>query len=133
MQKGIQPGKVIVGYVQDATDASQCSAVTDDPAKKEEFTKNAPELARMMKGTIVPSFPTDNVVDTCNAGFEMLINYSGPKYTKESAQKACVSQPHATWIDQAPPASRPKLPRRSSLGFSRTHPLEPFPPKKHAP
>ncbi len=99
VQKGIQPGKVIVGYVQDAADASQCSAVTDDPAKKEDFTKNAAELAKMMKGTVVPSCPTDNVVGTCNAGFGMLINYSGPKYTKESAQKACVAQPHATWID----------------------------------
>jgi hypothetical protein len=99
VQKGIQPGKVIVGYMQDAADASQCSALTDDPAKKDDFAKNGPELAKMMKGTIVPSCPTDNVVGTCNAGFGILINYSGPKYTKESAQKACVAQPHATWLD----------------------------------
>ena len=99
VQKGVQSGKVVVGYMQDAADASQCSALTDDPAKKDEFAKNAPELAKMMKGTIVPSCPTDNVVGTCNAGFGILINYSGPKYTKESAQKACVAQPHATWLE----------------------------------
>lgn len=99
VQKGIQPGKVVVGYMQDAADSSQCSALTDDPAKKEEFAKNAGELAKMMKGTIVPSCPTDSVVGTCNAGFGILVNYSGPKWTKESAQKHCVAQPHATWLD----------------------------------
>jgi hypothetical protein len=99
VQKGIQPGKVVVGYMVDAADASQCSALTDDPAKKDEFAKNGPELAKMMKGTIVPSCPTDNVVGTCNAGFGILVNYSGPKWTKESGQKDCVSHPHATWID----------------------------------
>jgi hypothetical protein len=99
VQKGIQPGKVVVGYLQDAADASQCTAVTDEPAKKDDFTKNAEQVAKMMKATVVTSCPTDNVVGTCNAGFGMLINYSGPKWTKETAQKECSSQPHATWIE----------------------------------
>jgi hypothetical protein len=99
VQKGIQPGKVIVGYLQDAADSSQCSAVTDDPAKKEEFTKSADKFAQMVKGKVVTSCPTDSVVGTCNAGFGMLVNYSGPKWTKESAQKDCVAHPHATWIE----------------------------------
>ena len=99
VQKGVQPGKVIVGYIQDATDPNQCAAVTDAPAKKDEFTKNADKFAEMVKGKIVTSCPTDNVVGTCNAGFGMLVNYSGPKWTKETAQKDCVSHPHQTWIE----------------------------------
>jgi hypothetical protein len=99
VQKGIQPGKIVVGYMQDAADASLCSALTDEPAKKEEFLKNADQLAKMMKGTIVPSCPTDSVVGTCNVGFGILTNYAGPKWTKESAQKHCVAQPHATWVE----------------------------------
>ncbi len=99
VQKGIQPGKVIVGYLEDATDPNQCSAVTDAPEKKDEFTKNADKFAAMVKGKVVASCPTDNVVGTCNAGFGMLVNYSGPKWTKDAAQKDCVSHPRATWID----------------------------------
>jgi hypothetical protein len=99
VQKGITPGKVVVGYLQDATDPGQCSAVTDDPAKKDDFAKNAADVAKMMKATVVTSCPTDSVVGTCNAGFGMLVNYSGPKWTKETAQKDCVSHPHATWIE----------------------------------
>jgi hypothetical protein len=99
VQKGVQPGKVIVGYVQDSTDPSQCAAVTDAPEKKDEFTKNGDKFAEMVKGKVVASCPTDNVVGTCNAGFGMLVNYSGPKWTKETAQKDCVSHPHQTWLD----------------------------------
>lgn len=99
VQKGLQPGKVIVGYLQDAADPGQCSVVTDDPAKKDDFTKNAAQVAKMMKATVATSCPTDSVVGTCNAGFGMLVNYSGPKWTKETAQKECTSQPHATWVE----------------------------------
>jgi hypothetical protein len=99
VQKGIQPGKVVVGYIQDSTDPNQCAAVTDAPAKKDEFVKNADKFAEMVKGKVVPSCPTDSVVGTCNAGFGMLVNYSGPKWTKETAQKDCTSHAHQTWID----------------------------------
>lgn len=99
VQKGIQPGKVVVGYLEDLADASQCSAVTDAPEKKDEFVKNADKFAQMVKGKVVTSCPTDSVVGTCNAGFGMLVNYSGPKWTKDAAQKDCVSHPHATWIE----------------------------------
>lgn len=99
VQKGVPAGKAIVGYLQDSADANLCSAITDDPAKKDEFTKNADKFAQMMKGTIVASCPTDNVVGTCNVGFGVLANYSGPKWTKETAQKACAAEPHATWVE----------------------------------
>jgi hypothetical protein len=99
VQKGIKPGQVIVGYLQDAKDPAQCAVVTDDPAKKDEFTKHGADIAKMMKATVATSCPTDSVVGTCNAGFGMLINYSGPKWTKETAQKECVGQPHATWVE----------------------------------
>ena len=99
VQKGIPAGKVIVGYIQDSTDPSQCAAVADAPAKKDEFVKDAAKFAEMVKGKVVTSCPTDNVVGTCNAGFGMLVNYSGPKWTKETAQKDCASHPHQTWIE----------------------------------
>jgi hypothetical protein len=52
----------------------------------------------MMKAKIVPSCATDNVVGTCRAGLGMLVNYSGPQWTKETAQKDCVGHPHASWV-----------------------------------
>jgi hypothetical protein len=99
VQKGVKPGKVVVGYMEDAADPTQCAVVTDDPAKKETFTKNADKLAAMMKAKVVPACPTDNVVGTCNVGMGMLANYSGPKWTAESAKKDCVSKPHQTWVE----------------------------------
>ena len=99
VQKGVQPGKVIVGYIQDSTDANQCAAVVDAPEKKAEFAKSGDKIAEMVKGKVVPSCPTDSVVGTCSAGFGMLVNYSGPKWTKETAQKDCVSHARQTWID----------------------------------
>lgn len=99
VQKGIQPGKVVVGYIQDSTDPNQCAAVVDAPEKKAEFAKSGDKIAEMVKGKVVPSCPTGNVIGTCNAGFGMLVNYSGPKWTKDTAQKDCVSHPHQTWID----------------------------------
>ena len=99
VQKGIKPGKVVVGYMQDIKDATQCAAVTDDPAKQAAFTKDADKLAAMMKGKIVPACPTDNVVGTCNVGMGMLANYSGPKWTAETAKKDCLAHPHQTWVE----------------------------------
>ncbi|HVH47243.1 MAG TPA: hypothetical protein VM925_33125 [Labilithrix sp.] len=99
VQKGIPGGKVVVGYIQDNQDESQCSAVVDAPEKKENFTKNADKVAAMFKGKVVSSCPTGNVVGTCSAGFGMLVNYSGPKWTTETAKKDCTSHATATWVD----------------------------------
>jgi hypothetical protein len=98
-QKGIPAGKVVVGYIQDAADPSQCSVVTDAPAKKDAFAKDGEKFAEMVKGKLVPSCPTDNVVGTCNAGFGLLVNYSGPKWTAETAKKDCTGKPHQTWVE----------------------------------
>lgn len=99
VQKGIPAGKVVVGYLQDKTDAAQCAVVVDDPAKKDAFKKDADKLAEMMKAKVVPSCPTNAVVGTCNAGLGMLVNYSSPKWTAESAKKDCASKPHQKWVD----------------------------------
>jgi hypothetical protein len=99
VQKGVKPGKVVVGYMQDLKDETQCAAVTDDPAKQAAFAKDADKLAAMMKGKIVPACPTDSVVGTCNAGMGMLVNYSGPKWTAETAKKDCLAHPHQTWVE----------------------------------
>ena len=113
VQKGVAPGKVIVGYIQDSADPNQCAAVTDAPAKKDEFTKDGDKLAQMVKGKVVPSCPTDNVVGTCNAGFGMLVNYSGPKWTAETAKKDCTSHAHQTWMSSVSfrlsPRARPAI------------------------
>jgi len=97
-QKGIKPGKVVVGYMQDLKDESQCAVVTDAPANQAKFAKDGDKLAAMMKGKIVPSCPTTNVVGTCDAGFGMLANYSGPKWTADTAKKDCLAH-HQKWVD----------------------------------
>jgi hypothetical protein len=99
VQKGVPAGKVVVGYIQDGTDPSQCAAVVDVPAKKDDFTKNADKVAQMMKGKVVAACPTDNVVGTCNAGMGMLANYSGPKWTAETAKKDCLAHPYQKWVE----------------------------------
>jgi hypothetical protein len=99
VQKGVKPGKVVVGYMLDAADPAQCAVVTDDPAKKETFTKNADKLAAMMKAKVVASCPTDSVVGTCDVGMGMIANYSGPKWTAEAAKKDCTSKPRQVWLD----------------------------------
>jgi len=99
VQKGVQPGKVVVGYLQDATDPNQCAAVTDLPSKKDEFTKNGDQFAQMMKSKVVAACPTDDVVGTCNAGMGLLVNYSGPKWTADTAKKDCLAHPHQKWVD----------------------------------
>jgi hypothetical protein len=99
VQKGIKPGKVAVGYMVDLSDDAQCAVIADAPEKKEKFTKDADKLAAMMKGKIVAACPTENVVGTCDIGMGMIVNYSGPKYTTESAKKNCTSKPHQTWVD----------------------------------
>jgi len=99
VQKGIPAGKVAIGYVQDNADPSQCSVVTDAPAQKDDFAKNGPKFAEMLKGKVVPACPTDSVVGTCSAGFGTLVNYSGPKWTPDAAKKDCLGHPHAKWIE----------------------------------
>ena len=99
VQKGVPAGKIVVGYIQDGTDPSQCAAVVDVPAKKDDFTKNAEKVAQMMKGKVIAACPTDDVVGTCNAGMGMLVNYSGPKWTAETAKKDCLGHPYQKWVE----------------------------------
>jgi hypothetical protein len=99
VQKGIPAGKVVVGYIQDGKDPDQCAAVTDVPGKKDEFTKDGDKVAQMMKGKVVPACPTTSVVGTCNAGMGMLVNYSGPKWTADTAKKDCLAHPYQKWVD----------------------------------
>lgn len=99
VQKGVAAGKVVVGYIQDGKDPNLCAAVVDAPAKKDDFAKNADKVAEMMKGKVVAACPTDSVVGTCNAGMGMLVNYSGPKWTAETAKKDCLSHPYQKWVE----------------------------------
>jgi hypothetical protein len=97
VQKGIPAGKVVVGYIADPNDPSECIVATDAPEKKDQFAKDGDKLAAMFKGKVVSSCPTTNVVGTCSAGFGVLLNYYGPKWAADAAQKDCASQ-HGTWV-----------------------------------
>jgi hypothetical protein len=99
VQKGVPAGKVVVGYMQDLKDPSQCAVVTDAPDKKDAFKKDGAKFAEMQKAKLVDACPTDAVVGTCNVGMGLLVNYSGPKWIADTAKKDCISKPHQKWVD----------------------------------
>jgi hypothetical protein len=99
VQKGVPEGKVVVGYVQDNADPMKCSAVVDLPAGKEVFARAGDDYAKIVKGKVVPSCPTDNVVGECDNGMGLVTNYSGPKWTVEGAKKNCLRKPAHKWLE----------------------------------
>ena len=98
VQKGIKPGKIVVGYMLDSADPSQCAVVTDDPAKKETFTKNADKLAAMMKGKIVaiPDRERRRHVQRRLRHARQLLR---PEVDGQVRQEDCTSKPHQTWVE----------------------------------
>ena len=99
VQKGVPEGKVVVGYVQDIADPSKCSAVVDARAGVEVFQRAGDDYAKLVKGKVVPSCPTDNVVGECDNGMGLVTNYSGPKWTAESAKKNCLRKSAHKWLE----------------------------------
>jgi hypothetical protein len=96
-QKGLEAGQVVVGYLKDKRDEGQCAALPVPEAEKGKYdAAKLGEVAKMMKSDVVPSCPADTV-GTCKM-MGMLVGYSGPKYTKESAQKHC-SDNRGKWIE----------------------------------
>ena len=96
-QKGLEAGQVVVGYLKDKKDEAQCAALPVPEAEKGKYdAAKLAEVAKMMKSDVVASCPAD-VVGTCKM-MGMLVGYSGPKYTKESAQKHC-SDNRGKWIE----------------------------------
>lgn len=97
-QKGLEDGRVIVGYLKDPKDENQCAALA---AKKDEAATMTPEkvaeVAKALKLEVAPSCPTEGIVGTCSA-MGMLVNYTGPKYTKESAKADC-DKSHGKWFE----------------------------------
>jgi hypothetical protein len=97
-QKGLEAGQVIAGYLKDQKDEAQCAALPVPEAEKAKYdAAKIGEVAKMMKADVVASCPSDNVVGTCKM-MGMLVNYSGPKYTKETAQKHC-GENRGKWIE----------------------------------
>ena len=97
-QKGLEAGKVIVAYLQDTRDEAQCAALPVPEADKAKYgPEKIAEVAKMFKSNIVPSCPGGNVVGVCKA-MGMLVNYSGPKYTKDTATQDCTKN-HGKWIE----------------------------------
>ena len=97
-QKGLEAGQVIVAYLQDSKDEAQCAALPVPEAEKAKYGPDKlGEVAKMFKSTIVPSCPGGNVVGVCKA-MGMLVNYSGPKYTKDTAQQDCTKN-RGKWIE----------------------------------
>lgn len=96
-QKGLEAGQVVVGYLKDKSDEAQCAALPVPEAEKAKYdAAKLAEVAKMMKSDVVTSCPTDTV-GTCKM-MGMLVGYSGPKYTKESAQKHCGDN-RGKWIE----------------------------------
>jgi hypothetical protein len=97
-QKGLEAGQVVVGYLKDPKDEGQCAALAAPEAEKAKYdAAKLGEVAKMLKSEVVASCPTDGVVGVCSA-MGMLVNYTGPKYTKESAQADC-TKTHGKWIE----------------------------------
>ncbi|MFO0565887.1 MAG: hypothetical protein U0263_09505 [Polyangiaceae bacterium] len=97
-QEGLEKGEVVVGYLQDLKDEGQCAALPapeKDKAKYDE--KKLEEVAKAMKAKVVKSCPSEGVQGTCRT-MGMLVNYTAPKYTIESAQKHC-KQNRGKWFD----------------------------------
>jgi hypothetical protein len=96
-QKGLEAGQVIVGYIKDTKDPEQCAALPAPEAEKAKWdAAKLAEVAKTLKSEVVASCPADTV-GTCKM-MGMLVGYSGPKYTKESAQKHC-SDNRGKWIE----------------------------------
>jgi hypothetical protein len=97
-QVGVEKGEVIVGYLQDSKDEAQCAALPAKESEKAKFDqKGLEEMAKMMKARVVAKCPDTAVVGTCKS-MGMLVNYSGPKYTAESAKKDCTTN-HGKWLE----------------------------------
>ncbi|MDI3287267.1 hypothetical protein [Polyangium sp. 15x6] len=88
-QKGLASGEVVIGYLRDPKDEGQCAALVAPEAEKAKFDDaKVADLAKTLKLDVAKSCPSEGVVGVCNA-MGMLVNYTGPKYTKESAQADC--------------------------------------------
>ncbi|MBK7584764.1 MAG: hypothetical protein IPI67_31820 [Myxococcales bacterium] len=97
-QEGLEKGEVIVGYLQDLKDEGQCAVLPAPEAEKGKYDeKKLEEVAKMMKAKVVKSCPTEGVQGTCRS-MGMLINYTAPKYTPDSAQKECKKN-RGKWFD----------------------------------
>ena len=97
-QKGLEAGQVIVAYLQDTRDEAQCAALPVPEAEKAKYGPDKlGEVAKMFKSNIVPSCPGGNVVGVCKS-MGMLVNYSGPKYTKDTATQDCTKN-RGKWIE----------------------------------
>ena len=97
-QEGLESGEVVVGYLQDLKDEGQCAVLPAKEAEKDKFdAKKLEEVAKMMKAKVVPKCPTQLVQGTCKM-MGMLVNYTGPHHTPESAQKHC-KQNRGKWFD----------------------------------
>jgi hypothetical protein len=97
-QEGLEEGEVIVGYLQDLKDEGQCAVLPAKEAEKSKYdAKKLEEVAKMMKAKVVAKCPTQLVQGTCKT-MGMLVNYTGPHHTPESAQKHC-KQNRGKWFD----------------------------------
>ncbi|AKT40618.1 hypothetical protein [Chondromyces crocatus] len=98
-QKGLEPGMIAIGYLTPTGEEGQCVVLAAPEAEKDKLDGGKiAEVAKALKADVVTSCPTDNVVGTCKA-MGMLVNYSSPKYDKETAQKDCASSGVGKWLD----------------------------------
>lgn len=97
-QEGLEKGEIVVGYLQDEKDEGKCAVLPGKEGDKAKYDeKKLEELAKTMKSKVVKKCPTEGVQGTCKM-MGMLVNYTGPKHTVESAQKDCKAN-RGKWFD----------------------------------
>ena len=100
-QRGIPAGSVAVGYMASTkpSSADECVVVTM-PAAEQASMNDAKlaELAKLFGAQIAKSCPLEKVVGTCNVMKGMLVNYSSPTHTVDTAKAACTKD-RGSWIE----------------------------------
>lgn len=92
--RGLKEGHVVVGYIKDPNDAAQCGVLGASPTDKKLTDDELKKVADMLKGEVASTCPTENIVGACRA-MGVSVQYYGPKYTKDTAQKEC----KGVWVD----------------------------------
>lgn len=100
-QRGIPAGSVIVGYMASTkpSSADECVVVTMPAAERATMNDaKLAELAKLFGAQVAKGCPLEKVVGTCNVMKGMLVNYSSPTHTVDTAKAACTKD-RGTWVE----------------------------------
>lgn len=87
--KGLKDGHTAIAFIKDPKDEGQCGVLSATAAEKAKLNdEKIKDIAKLLKGEVTSTCPTQNIVGACSA-FGVVVQYYGPKYTKETAKKDC--------------------------------------------